>query len=124
MRRTGRATPRMLLLLALLLIGCTTHTRYVWRCTSAPPGTSPDCTAFDLASAACMNQGYVPNLFGGGAAIWKTLYKDCMEKRGYEKLQTVTVPDDTTVNADESCRARHRYALTTGERITAACAWP
>lgn len=76
--------------MVILVTGCVsaTHRRYVWS------PTAPACPAsFTEDTRACFDVGYVPNLFGGGQAIWKVTYEDCMKHRGYQQVGGTMEPD-------------------------------
>ena len=93
-----------LVLIGVVLAGCTTTTanvtRYTW--TSVASANS-DPRPLDQLHVECLkkvNSTYVPNLYGGGMAIKKTLYKDCIEQHGYAKAKTEDVPHPADWDAD------------------------
>jgi hypothetical protein len=69
----------LLVLTAAVLAGCSARVdRYTW--------TGGDSTRFELNRQECIheaNAAYVPWVAGNGPRL--TLYKDCMERRGYIK---------------------------------------
>ena len=84
----------LLILIGVVLAGCTTTTVHVTRYTWASAGDAADLSRLRQAGTACLrevNDTYIPNLFGGGAAIKQTLYKDCIERHGYVKTKTEDV---------------------------------
>jgi hypothetical protein len=79
----------------VLLSGCTAvHRQYKWEHAS---GACPTSTQFSQDTKACFDVGYIPGLYGGGNAIFKTVVEDCMKKRGYRQIGgTVKVEEPET----------------------------
>ncbi len=84
----GEGMKLLLVLAGVVLAGCTTAhvTRYTWA------SADPNLKQADIECLKETNKTYVPGLYGGGKAIRQTLYKDCIEQRGYAKLKTEDVP--------------------------------
>jgi hypothetical protein len=61
-------------------------TRYTWQCPNGSSAQFPQDTRACLAEAA---SHYVPRI--AGREPQRTLYKDCMEARGYTKIGTASV---------------------------------
>lgn len=77
---------------AALLVGCATTQRYTWSC----PGGACEPTKFRADDGECQieaNKPYVPLVAGQGPR--QTIYKDCMEGRGYVKVGSESVPEPT-----------------------------
>jgi hypothetical protein len=66
------------IMVVIVVAGCATNVdRYTW---------SGDRTNFNLSRQECIieaNSAYIPWVAGNGPRL--TLYKDCMERRGYVK---------------------------------------
>lgn len=74
------------------LAGCSTVQRYTWNCANG----ACEPTKFRADDAECQaeaNKPYVPLVAGQGPRL--TIYKDCMEGRGYVKLGSESVPEPT-----------------------------
>jgi hypothetical protein len=71
-----------MLVLIAMLTGCASGALfYTWKC---PDGTCAALASDDRACAVTMNQNYSPVIAGPGPLA--TIYKDCMEKKGYVKI--------------------------------------
>ena len=89
-----RATTLLLVVTVGLTAGCATGftvrnaTRYTWMCAGgpcAPAQLTQDHAA--CAEEATSSSGYVPRIAANG--VQKSLYKTCMEKRGYTKVRSM-----------------------------------
>ena len=81
---------KLLILVGVVLGGCTTTTVHVTRHTWA--SADPSLRKANIECLKETNGTYVPNLYGGGNSIKQTLYKDCIERHGYVKSKTEDVP--------------------------------
>jgi len=74
------------------MAGCTTAQRYTWNCAAG----ACEPTKFRSDDGECQveaNKPYVPIVAGQGPR--QTIYKDCMEGRGYIKVGSQSVPEPT-----------------------------
>ena len=73
--------------LLLSVAGCSPHaTRYTWA------GDEANLRRTHAACVQEISKEYVPRAHGAGVPVMVTLYKDCMEKHGYQWSSSTTAP--------------------------------